>query len=160
MKAMSETAIQFLSAASGTLDGPQLLWDTYESGQLTAPDLHDVIPDIWTRHDWPECAIGADRWITLFRTAGFVALPTNLAAPTAPLAVYRGATEDRARGMAWSWERYKAEEFQQRYTKLGRTTHLYTATIQPADVLAVFGTRGEHEVVVDSRQLARIKRCG
>lgn len=145
--------------ASGSPEGPQVLWDAWQAGKLSVADLRGVIPQIWAYTDWPECVIGADRWTSLFREAGLLVVPTYLPQPTVPLTLYRGATEVRSRGMAWSLEKSKAQEFQERYTKLGKTAHVYTVTVEPADVLAVFELRGEHEVIVNTAALNDPERC-
>jgi hypothetical protein len=156
--ALSKNAMELLTVASGSPKGPKQLWDAWQAGDLTVPDLHVLIPQVWAYTDWPECAIGAIHWTVLFRTTGFIAVPTTLPAPTAPLTLFRGASEKRSLGMAWSQVAAKAGQFQERYNKLGQEAHLYTATVQPKDVLAVFGLRGEYEVIVDPQSLTEVER--
>jgi hypothetical protein len=156
---MSANAMQLLGRASGSPDGPQLLWDAFQAGQLTESDPREVIPLIWAYMDWPEAAIGAPRWTTLFRAAGFFTVPTTLAAPTQPITLYRGTTENRARSMAWSWGKTKAEQFRDRYRKQRKDAHLYTTTVDPDGVLALFNFRGEREAIVDPQFLTAVDRC-
>jgi len=52
-----------------------------------------------------------------------------------------------------------ARHFRLRCERLGETALVYTTTVQPGAVLALFGSRAEHEVVVDPDALGRIERC-
>jgi hypothetical protein len=151
--------MKLLSRASGSPEGPQLLWDDWQAGKLTPADLREVIPLVWPYMDWPEAVIGADRWTPMFLAAGFIAVPDTLTAPTTTLTLYRGTTEDRARSMAWSWDKVKAEQFRERYCKQGKDAHLYTTTVEPSTVLALFNLRGEREAIVNPQLLADVKRC-
>ena len=113
MTALSKNAMELLTIASGSPEGPGRLWNAWQAGDLTPSDLHAVIPQVWAYTDWPECAIGADRWTALFRATGFIAVPTTLTAPIAPLILYRGSSEKRSLDMAWSQVATKASQFQE-----------------------------------------------
>jgi hypothetical protein len=55
--------------------GPQVLYDSWAAGKVSDADLPGLIPDTWLYFDWPEQVIGADKWIAMFRAAGFVSIP-------------------------------------------------------------------------------------
>lgn len=152
---MSEPASRLQSEVSGHPDGPRILFDAWKSGVVSDRDLRGLIPDAWTRsgNDQPEQVIGTQDWVEMFRTAGFVSQPTSQIAPVGTLTIYRGAPEQRSRGMAWSTDVIKAEQHRQRCEKFNETALLYTATIEPIGVLALFSSRGEEEVVVDPQFL-------
>lgn len=152
---MSERAIRLQGEVIGQPDGPRVLFDAWKAGVVSDRDLRGLIPDAWIRsgNDRPEQVIGTQNWVAMFRAAGFVSQPTSLRAPVDTVTIYRGAPEQRSRGMAWSLDINTAEQHRQRCKNLTETALLYTATVQPPAVLALFHSRGEEEVVVDPQFL-------
>lgn len=152
---MSEPAIRLQGEVIGHPDGPRVLFDAWKARVVSDRDLRGLIPDAWIRsgNDQPEQVIGTQDWVSMFRTAGFVSQPTSLIAPVDTLTIYRGAPEQRSRGMAWSTDIITAEQHRQRCEKFNETALLYTATVQPPAVLALFHSRGEEEVVLDPQFL-------
>lgn len=159
MIALSEAAIRLQGDVIGKPDGPNVLLDAWRHGLVSDTDLRGLLPDAWTRsgNDRPEQVIGTRAWVRMFRAAGFVSQPTYLTAPDKTLRVYRGAPEQRWCGMAWSSDPDKAEEHRQRCTRFGEIALVYTALVEPAAVLALFGSRAEQEVVVDPAFLSNLK---
>jgi hypothetical protein len=84
------------------LNGPQVLYDAWAGGQISDRDLRPVIPDTWLYVDWPERVIGADKWVRLFRAAGFLTIPYGLSRPDSAMTVFRDATANRWSGMSWT----------------------------------------------------------
>jgi TniQ len=109
-------------------------------------------------NDQPEQVIGTQDWVAMFRAAGFVSQPTSLIAPVDTLTIYRGAPEQRSRGMAWSTDIITAERHRQRCEQFNETALLYTATVQPSAVLALFHSRREEEVVLNPQSSSTIGR--
>ena len=151
MIVLSEAAIRLQGDVIGKPDGPRVLLDAWQRGVVSNTDLRGLLPDAWTRsgNDRPEQVIGTQAWVRMFRAAGFVSQPTYLAVPDRTLRIYRGAPERRSRRMAWSVDPDKAEEHRQRCVRFGEDALVYTAQVEPAAVLALFGSRAEQEVVVD-----------
>jgi hypothetical protein len=147
--AISNAAATFQAEVFGRLDAPKLLHDAWVSGRIGDRDLADLIPQTWLFHDWPEMVIGASNWVAMFRAAGFLLHPTNLARPVGSVMLYRGATPDRARAMAWNLDRTVAEHFQRRYGG-PRIANLYRTLVSQKAMLAVLsrGTEGS-EIVID-----------
>ncbi|HEU5469087.1 MAG TPA: hypothetical protein VFV67_00425 [Actinophytocola sp.] len=152
---MSEPAIRLQGEVIGHPDGPRVLFHAWTAGVVSDRDLRGLIPDAWIRsgNDQPEQVIGTQHWVAMFRTAGFVSQPTSLIAPVDTVTVYRGAPEQRSRGMAWSTNINAAEQHRQRCEKFNETALLYTATIEPRGVLALFRSHREDEVVLDPQFL-------
>lgn len=148
-----------LMTTVGQPDGPRRVFDAWESGLISDADLRGLLADTWLRIDEPEHTIGAAAWMTMFRAAGFISQPTNIQAPTQTLTVYRGATEVRRLGMAWSLSIDTAGHFQLRHARFG-SAFLYTAVVEPIGVMALFGNRIEQEVVVDPELLVDVRTCG
>lgn len=71
--------------------------------------------------------------------------------------IYRGVTEYNAgtiKGLSWSLSLDTARWFAHRF---GENGHVYKATINKKDVLALYTDRNESEVVVDFRRLQNVK---
>ncbi len=130
------------------------------SGKLTRGELRTVIGDVWSA-EWPAAALGQREWISLFRTAGFVA-DDGRQVPAEPMKVYRGSTWGRRRGMSWTEDRARAEWFAARWNARETGAGLvFETTVQPEAVLALIGIEGgrdEAEVVVDPAMLPPILR--
>lgn len=159
MSALSEAAIRLQGDVIGKPDGPRVLLDAWQHGLVSDIDLRGLLPDAWTRsgNDRPEQMIGTRAWMRMFRAAGFVSQPTYLTAPDRTLRIYRGAPEQRCRGMAWSSDPDKAEEHRQRCPHFGEIALVYTALVERDAVLALFGSRAEREVVVDPAFLFNLR---
>jgi hypothetical protein len=126
---------------------PRILHDAWAAGEVSDSDLAHLIPDVWLWHDWPEVAIGTDAWLSMFRATGFLIHPGYLIRPSAPVTVYRGASEARSRGMAWSVFEERARQFGTRHSSLGQV-HLYRTEAPLDSMLAFFERRGEGEQLV------------
>jgi hypothetical protein len=143
------------------LDGPRALYDAWAGGQISDCDLRPLIPDTWLYVDWPERVIGADKWVQLFRAAGFLTIPYGLSRPDSAMTVFRGATADRRSGMSWTTDVRRAHQFRQRHS-WHTPTAIYRTVAPPDAVLALLERRGEGppEVVVDPRMLAAVEQVG
>jgi hypothetical protein len=128
--------------------GPGLLLDWYYTKRLDPADVGRVILDIWSAAEYPLRWAPVGDWVGLFRDA-------HLPVPAGPLTIYRGASPGRRRGMSWTTSLEQARWFARRWLTRGPAV-VVTVTAPPEAILAVFGEvdgRGEHEVIVDRRQL-------
>ena len=143
------------------LNGPRVLYDAWVGGQISDCDLRPLIPDTWLYVDWPERVIGADKWVRLFRAAGFLSIPYGLFRPDGAMTVFRGATAERRSGMSWTTDVGRADQFRQRHSWHAPTA-IYRTVAAPDAVLALLERRGEGppEVVVDPRMLAAVEQVG
>jgi hypothetical protein len=136
----------------GKPDGPSRLFDSWVAGKVQDTDLRGLVPLTWLYNDSPEHVIGARNWMRLFRAGGFMIHPTSLTRPVGSLTVFRGATEERSRGMAWTETPEMAGHFRQRHVTFGKA-HIYRATLDAMAILALFERRGEgREFVLDPEQ--------
>jgi hypothetical protein len=129
---------------------------------ISKADLQGLLAEIWPRTDpSPESTIGAAASVELFHAAGPpLVVPTNQPEPPLPLTIYRGATEARQRGMAWTTLRSTAESFRDGRIRRqpGMAAFVYRTTVDHDAVLAVFNTRPpEAEIVVDPLILGDIE---
>ncbi len=74
----SESGLRMMAEIFGKREeGIKVLHERWREWRVPASDLPDLIP-------------------------GFFSVPNALIAPTTPLPIYRGASQPRSRGMAWS----------------------------------------------------------
>lgn len=145
-------------------DGPEKLYSAWSTGEVTErADLVCLLEEAWIRAvgDRPEQLLPPRQWVQLFRAAGFFKIPSSLPDLAAPLVVYRGATEQRKRGMGWSVDIDMAREHQQRDNDLNLHGRLYKATLVPGGALAYVNSfLQEQEVIVDPTYLRAIQQIG
>jgi len=128
---------------------------------VSRTDYSSFLGSMWTMVEFPNVDdnITAADFVKLFRRAEkadlmdedemsqYLALPEEIT-------VYRGI---RGRGsleaLSWTLDIEKAEWFAKRWNKGGR---VYSAIVEKKDVLAVFTSRGEAEIVVDYTRLKNI----
>lgn len=146
---LSDRAVRLRGEIVGDPTGPAHLLVAWTGGDVSDTDLRGTLLDIWSRIDEPEQAIGSGAWVRLFRAAGFVSQPDMLPAPAHSVKVYRGASVERARGMAWSTSLTTAGHHRLRSDRRGHPAKIYVATVAPDAVLALIDSRGEAEVIVD-----------
>lgn len=129
---------------------------------LSAYDYSTFMGSMWTIVEFPNVDdnITAPEFVKLFRRAEKALLMDddelrqylNL---SEEITVYRGI---RGRGslkaLSWTIDIEQAEWFARRWDKNGK---VYSATVRKEDVLAVFTSRGESELVVDYTKLKGIK---
>jgi len=129
---------------------------------LSAYDYSTFMGSMWTIVEFPNVDdnITAPEFVKLFRKAEKALLMDddelrqylNL---SEEITVYRGI---RGRGslkaLSWTIDIEQAEWFARRWDKNGK---VYSATVRKEDVLAVFTSRGESELVVDYTKLKGIK---
>lgn len=142
-------------------NGRRILYDAWTARQIANADLRGLIPDTWLYVDWPERIIGADKWVQLFRAAGFLTIPYGLSQPASAITVFRGATAERRVGMSWTPDVNRARQFCQRHSWHAPAT-IYRTVVMPEAVLALLERKGESppEVVVDPRMLTTIDQLG
>ena len=130
----------------------------YTKHFLIAFDYSSFLGSMWTIVEFPNVDdnITAPEFVRIFRKAEKALLMDDdelrqyLALPE-QITVYRGI---RGRGslkaLSWTTDIEQAEWFAQRWGKNGK---VYSAKISREDVLAVFTSRGESELVVDYSKL-------
>lgn len=133
------------------------LFDLPDSLDRITDALHERpgLPyQLW--HPWREhghLPIDPDTWIWLFRTAGYTENYESAPVPENPILLYRGASDDRRLGMAWTSNYSEAKKFA---TQDGRDRpykgNIYTHWATPAEMLANYTAQdGKYwdEIVLD-----------
>jgi hypothetical protein len=70
---LSPGAQAWLPSSVRREEAPASLFAEWEAGRVVDSDLPILIPDVWVLAQSPHRALGADRWVRLFRPAGMAA---------------------------------------------------------------------------------------
>jgi hypothetical protein len=130
---------------------PWLYHTAHEFDVLKHEDRAEGLTWAWTDAEWPEMYMDTDLWLDYFREVGFVEDHHLGTPPTSPLVLWRGATEVRMDGMAWTERPEVANWFAKRWRGIEQEepVKVYRLEVYPEDVLAHFTGRNEAEWLVD-----------
>lgn len=146
---------RFLTAKAilGRVHGPALLFDMYYSGRLSKKDLALVIGHVWSDAEYPARSFDpSEMWLELFEDAGYTVDSKPAERPTTALRLYRGATVEYKTGWSWTDDLDVAQRFAG--DLVGRAPgRVWTALVQPVDLLARLNGREENEYVVNPEGL-------
>ena len=136
----------------------------YAKDGLSAAEFSEILADAWIKSEAPNMDVNVSKTelVGLFNQADKQSLMTEdeqkrFADLTETVTVYRGVTSYNAknvRALSWTLDRSKAEWFAHRFGEDGK---VYQAQIKKADILAIFTSRNESEVVLNPRKLQQLK---
>ena len=136
----------------------------YAKDGLSAAEFSEILADAWIKAEAPNMDVNVSKTelVGLFNQADKQSLMTEdeqkrFADLTETVTVYRGVTSYNAknvRALSWTLDRSKAEWFAHRFGEDGK---VYQAQINKADILAIFTSRNESEVVLNPRKLQQLK---
>jgi len=136
----------------------------YAKDGLSAAEFSEILADAWIKAEAPNMDVNVSKMelVELFSQADKKSLMTEaeqkrFADLTETVTVYRGVTSYNAknvRALSWTLDRSKAELFAHRFSEDG---NVYQAQINKADILAIFTSRNESEVVLNPRKLQQLK---
>ena len=136
----------------------------YAKDGLSAAEFSEILADAWIKAEAPNMDVNVSKTelVGLFNQADKQSLMTEdeqkrFADLTETVTVYRGVTSYNAknvRALSWTLDRSKAEWFAHRFGEDGK---VYQAQIKKADILAIFTSRNESEVVLNPRKLQQLK---
>jgi len=136
----------------------------YAKDGLSAAEFSEILADAWIKAEAPNMDVNVSKTelVGLFSQADKQSLMTEseqkrFADLTETVTVYRGVTSYNAknvRALSWTLDRSKAEWFAHRFSEDGK---VYQAQINKADILAIFTSRNESEVVLNPRKLQQLK---
>lgn len=133
----------------GRLAGPYLLADAVDGGLVDGHAVAAHIGRVWSLADYPDEALGHDRWRTLFELAGFTRDGARTERPTSPVELWRGSVPERRRDWSWSADCETAARYA--IGSYGRPRgRLYRLVAPPDALLCANDGRAESEYVVDT----------
>lgn len=126
----------------------------FTEGRLDRAALRRGVALAWSDCHYPEEQLPADRWVALWRAAGYVSDWVGNWRPTQPVRLFRASDPGWERRLTWTSNRAAAEWFQVEFDR----AELWRAVVPAEDVLAWFGAGGGFEVVVDPAALSDLER--
>lgn len=140
------TFIKFAEPFLSRADMSRLLADAWVVSENPNQDANAKLPTVvkWFKAADKQVLMEPDDYAT------YQALPDKLN-------IYRGVAIGRTPyGLSWTQNRSKAEWFAHRFDKNDNIGYVQKAVANKDDVLAYFNTRGEEEIVIDTRILKDI----
>jgi hypothetical protein len=108
----------------------------------------------WSLDNRPEDVILASEWIAAFEVTGFTSDPDEpFERPSNSRRVWRGATLERSRGLAWTTNVWIARNFASDLQARGEAGRLWVATTPPGLVMARYNRSEEAEWVINTQDL-------
>lgn len=152
------TGAEWASAAArvGRDRAPMLLVELADADLVTGDVLARAVSDAWRRADRPSGVVEPERWIELFRDAGYAVDGVPALRPVRPVRLYRGCDAEHRAGMAWTDDPDRARWFAERPFRSSGA--VWTTPAPPAALLARPGGPGDTDYVVDPAALGRITR--
>ncbi|ONI48515.1 hypothetical protein [Streptomyces sp. IB2014 011-1] len=133
----------------GRLAGPVLLSNAFDGLLIDGDALAAHIGPVWSGAEYPDAALGHDRWRELFELAGFTRDGVPAPRPAEPVELWRGAVPARRADWSWTTDQDMAGRYASGYFNR-RPGRLYRLVAPPGALLCAYNGRGESEYVVDT----------
>lgn len=137
----------------------------YVKDALADNEMAELLADAWVNSECPNMDVDVSKTelVEMFTKADKQYLMSEverkqLAQLGDKVTVYRGVTSYNAknvRALSWTTDKEKAKWFAHRFKENGI---VYTAQIRKAQILAVFASRGESEIVLNPKGLMQLKK--
>ena len=134
-------------------DAMRYLVDWYDKGRVSDVTLQELLPELWSRQEYPENIYSPSVYRRLFRSIGFTIDGVRAELPVGLTTVYRGCLPFLKRGMSWSTDPDIARTFASGKMRGRSVGCVFSAEVPPSRILAMIETRTECEVVLDTRGL-------
>jgi len=119
------------------------------SGRLAPAVAVEFVARAWDATPWPMAVLPRERWVALFRAAGYTHEFEPAAAPEEPLWLFRGSDEAGAEGMCWTSNLDVALWFAARFDE----GWVWRARVEPWRLLAFMAETYEDQHVIDTTDL-------
>lgn len=128
---------------------------------ITDQECADAVYSIWTmQENFYRCGMSKEKLIKMMKIAEKSPLLKsdidNLSDEDAVI-IYRGVKVNNYRGLSWTVDKSVAEWFARRFRYDGDKCYVFTGIINKKDILALFNSRNEKEVVCDYRKIKNIQ---
>lgn len=152
---------QCLSAINKGNQFDYLNW-LHKDNLITDQECADAVYSIWTmQENFYRCGMSKEKLIKMMKMAEkSPLLQSNIddLSDNNTVTIYRGVKVNNYRGLSWTIDKSVAEWFARRFRHNGDSCYLFTGTINKKDILALFSSRNEKEVVCDYRKIKNV-RC-
>lgn len=133
----------------------------HKENLITDQECADAVYSIWTmQENFYRCGMSKEKLIKMMKMAEKSPLlqsDIDDLSDNNTVTIYRGVKVNNYRSLSWTIDKSVAEWFARRFRHNGDTCYLFTGTINKKDILALFSSRNEKEVVCDYRKIKNIQ---
>lgn len=133
----------------------------HKDGLITDQECADAIYSIWTMQErFYRCGMSKAKMIKFMKIAEKSPLlqsDIDDLSDEKTVTIYRGVKVNNYRGLSWTVDKSVAEWFARRFGHDGDKCYVFTGMINKKNILALFSSRNEKEVVCDYRKIKNIQ---
>lgn len=133
----------------------------HKEGLITDQECANAVYSIWTmQENFYRCGISKEKLIKMMKMAEKSPLlqsDIDDLSDEDTVTIYRGVKVNNYRGLSWTIDKNIAEWFASRFGHNGDKRYMFTGIINKKDILALFSSRNEKEVVCDYRKIKNIQ---
>lgn len=128
---------------------------------ITDQECADAVYSIWTmQENFYHCGMSKEKLIKMIKIAEkYPLLQSDIddLSDEDTVTIYRGVKVNNYRGLSWTIDKNVAEWFARRFGHNGDKCYIFIGIINKKDILALFNSRNEKEVVCDYRKIKNIQ---
>lgn len=133
----------------------------HKEGLITDQECANAVYSIWTmQENFYRCGMSKEKLIKMMKMAEKSPLlqsDIDDLSDEDTVTIYRGVKVNNYRGLSWTIDKNIAEWFASRFGHNGDKRYMFTGIINKKDILALFSSRNEKEVVCDYRKIKNIQ---
>lgn len=127
---------------------------------ITDQECANAVYSIWTmQENFYRCGMSKEKLIKMMKIAEKSPLfqsDIDDLSDEDTITIYRGVKVNNYRGLSWTVDKSVAEWFARRFRHNGDKCYVFTGIINKRNILALFTSRNEKEVVCDYRKIKNI----
>lgn len=127
---------------------------------ITDQECANAVYSIWTmQENFYRCSMSKEKLIKMMKIAEKSPLfqsDIDDLSDEDTITIYRGVKVNNYRGLSWTVDKSVAEWFARRFRHNGDKCYVFTGIINKRNILALFTSRNEKEVVCDYRKIKNI----
>lgn len=132
----------------------------HKGNLITDQECANAVYSIWTMQErFYRCGMSKEKLIKMIKLAEkSLLLQSDIydLSDNNTVTIYRGVKVNNYRGLSWTVDKSVAEWFARRFGHDGDKCYVFTGTINKKDIIALFSSRNEKEVVCDYRKIKNI----
>ena len=134
----------------------------HKSKMITDQECADAVYSIWTmQENFYRCGMCKGKLIKMMKIAEKSPLfqsDIDDLSDEGTVTIYRGVKVNNYRGLSWTVDKSVAEWFARRFRDNGDKSYVFIGRINKKDILALFSSRNEKEVICDYQKITNV-RC-
>lgn len=133
----------------------------HKGNLITDQECADAVYSIWTMQErFYRCGMSKEKLIRMMKMAEKSPLlqsDIDDLSDNNTVTIYRGVKVNNYRGLSWTIDKSVAEWFARRFRHNGDKCYVFVGSINKKDILALFSSRNEKEVVCDYRKIKNVQ---